>query len=143
MKKVSLEGLDIAIKQLNKTLLITRTDDFTKKYINKDAEINIEILKDGRVVNGTTTENLIRGLIVCSNYYLPYNAEQEKIKKARTQLENLVREGAVAKIKMFNTNLMQLEINVKGEDKYNYYGNGLTDLIKFVEEMNFVNLSTY
>lgn len=136
MKKVNLEGLNIAIKELNKTILISRSDDFTKKYINKDADIIIEILKDGRVVNGTSTENLVRGLIVCSNYYLPDNAEQEIVKKYKTRLEKLVRKGMTIEIKKMNTSndLIQLIVYANGVGNHNFYAHKMLEVLKLVED---------
>lgn len=136
MSKLKLSGLDIAIKEKNNTIRISPANDFSKKFINAQADIGIEILEDGRVVNGTDTENLVKGLIVCSNYYLPELSELELIRKGKTKLEKAVRKGAIVEIKKFteDQSLIQLNININGENKYNFYSKRVVDVLRMTQE---------
>ena len=134
--KLKLSGLDIAIKERNNTIQITPADDFFKKFINSKSDISIESLEDGEVVNGTMTDNLMKVLIVCSNYYLPESVEQEDICNIKTKLEKLIRKGLIVKIKKFteDASLIQLVVNVNGEDKYYFYASNVVDVLRMTQE---------
>lgn len=138
MKNIKLEGLDNIIKEKNNTIQISPADEFSKRFISKKADIRIEILEDGEVVNGTTTNNLIRGLIVCSNHYLPDTAEIEEMYEIKTKLERAVRKGAEVTIKRFGkaNDRIHLAVNIKGENKYNFYLDTLAEILEMVEETN-------
>lgn len=135
MKKLKFEGIEYAIKKLNQKINIS-IDDFSKQFIDKKADIRIEILEDGKVVNGITTQNLIRGLIVCSNHYLPESVDLEDIRDVKTKFEKTIRKGVVAKIEKVNNkdSLIRLIIEIKGKDKYTYYSENFINLLHMVEE---------
>lgn len=134
MRKIKLKGLERAVKELNKTILI-RKDDFSKEHIDKDLDLRIDLIKDDEVVNGVTTDNLIKGLIVCSNYYLPL-MEIEDIKKAKTKLEKAVKRGAVIVVEKFTEESMHMVVRIDGKNKYNFYGPSFSDIFKLVENSN-------
>lgn len=135
MSRIKLAGIEIAVKNLNKTILISK-DELSKKLMNKNADLKIEVLKNDMVVNGTTAENLIEGLMVCSNYYLPALELEEKVKKPRIKLEKLIRKGAEVKIEKFCEDSIKLIVIVNGKSKYHFYAKKITDLLKMVEESN-------
>lgn len=133
MSKVKLAGLDMAVRDLGNRIKISKEESFNKKCKSPNIRIDIKD-KDGKVVNGITNENLIEGLIICSNYYLPDNAELDIIKGYKTKLEKCIKQGAVVEVEM-SPKLVRLSINVKGMKKYNYYGNSIIDTIKLAETL--------
>ena len=139
MSKVKLAGLDIAISDLGKTVRIAKEDCLDKT--NKNTNIRIDIMdKDGNIVNGMSNENLIRGLIICSNYYLSDSIVSDEIKKYRSQLEKWVRDGVVANIDKLNSKLIRIALCIDGKNKYNYYGNTLMEAIAVTEELKIKHL---
>lgn len=133
MRKFKLKGIERAVKELNNTILITR-DDFSKEYIDKNADIKIQMLKDSKAIDSITTDNLIKGLIVCSNYYLPAIELEENLKTVKTKLEKLIRKGAAVKIVKFQEDSMRLIIKVNGDNKYNFYGSTFNQILEMVED---------
>ena len=99
MSKVKLAGIDRIVKNLNKTVIISKEEDNRDKHFN----IQVGILDaQGNIVNGITCENIIRGLIICSNYYLTSEEISEEVKNYKSKLEKLVRHGVVVKIQKFH-----------------------------------------
>jgi len=136
MSKVNLAGLDIVIRDFGKTIKISK-EDFTSKFVDKKAYIKIEILdEEGKVINGMSSENLIRGLIVCSNYFLPESEPAEEVKKYKCCLDKCIKRGAVITIEMFDeeNKQMHLAISINGHNKFNFYGLTLMEILKNVEE---------
>lgn len=136
MKHIRLDALDFLVKEKNNIIKIKQEDEFLMQFTNKDADIRIEIIEDGEVVEGMSTRNLIKGLIVCSNHYLPDTAELEDMREIKTKLEKAVRKGANVTIKNFGKDKIQLILNVKGEDKYHFYLDTIAEVIDLVEETN-------
>ena len=134
MRKINLKGLERAVKELNKTIIITR-DDFSKKHIDKDVDIKIQILHEGRVVDSVSTSNLIKGLIVLSNHYLEELIFLEDVKKKKAKLERIVRKGAEVEISNFTEKLICLKVKINGDNKYNFYAENFTDVLASVEDL--------
>jgi len=134
MSKVSLVGLDVAVKLLNNTIKIKSEES---QYNNKKTnDIKIEICnKDERVIDSLTTSNLVNGLIVCSNYFLSESMEQDAIKNYKTKLEKSIKNGATVKIDMFKKDMVRLAVNVDGRDKFNFYGKKVIELIESAESL--------
>ena len=133
MSKVNLFGLDIAIKDLNNTIKISKEDVENSKDVN----IRIDIInKEGNVVNGISTENLIQGLIVCSNAYLPGNQPVEDVKKYKCKLGKIIKKGAIIKISNFKDKDIRLLVSIREEVRFNFYGKNIIELIKNAEEFN-------
>ena len=135
MSKVKLAGIDRIVKNLNKTVIISKDEE------NKDKRFNIQVgILDvqGNIVNGITCENAIRGLIICSNYYLTSEEISEEVKNYKSKLEKLIRHGAMVKIKKFHNDGIHLALNLDGKDKYNFYGKNVIELIKKAEEYRFL-----
>jgi len=133
MSKVKLSGLDIAVKELDNTIKIKKEDSSNGKEDN----IRIDIInKEGNIIDGLSTENLIKGLIVCSNTFLPENEPLENVKKYKCRLEKLIKKGAIVKVDMLSKehDIMRLTIHIKGRDKYNFYSPTLMEAVKFTEE---------
>ena len=135
MSKIKLKGLEKVVKELDKTILI-RKDDFSKKHINKDVDIKIAILHEGRVIDSVSTSNLIKGLIVLSNHYLEELEYLEDVKKVKTKLEKAIRKGAEVEVEKFTEDSMHMVVRINGNNKYNFYGPSFSDIFKLVENSN-------
>jgi len=132
MSKVKLAGLDIAVYNFGKTIKIQKEDSGDKN--SKNIQINI-IDAQGNIVNGMTCENLVHGLIVCSNYYLPTSMQPDDNKNYKCKLEKMIKKGVVVNIKKFQNDGIHLAINLQGKDKYNFYGKNIIELINQAEEL--------
>lgn len=128
MSKIKLHGLNVIVRDQDKTIRIAKEESCSG--------INIDILdKDNHIVNGVMSDNLITGLIICSNYYLWNLEEQETAKKYRTKLEKLIRKGAQLKIQNMDSTkeYVELIINVEGKDTYHFYGKDVADSVLLAE----------
>ncbi len=134
MSKIKLNGLTNIVRNQDKTIRVALEESCK--------EINIDILdKENHIVNGVMTDNLIVGLVICSNYYLSENEEQEPIKKCRTKLDKLIRKGAKLKIKTMDgaKEYIELIVNVEGKDTYHFYGKDVADSVRMAaQDCNYI-----
>ena len=104
MSKVKLSGLDIVVKNFCKTIKVSKEDKDSEFYIS--GNIKIEIANEnGEIDNGISCNNLIRGLMVCSNYYQPDLMCVEDVKNYKCKLEKLIQKGAIVNISKLSENI--------------------------------------
>ena len=133
MSKVQLSGLDVVVKNFGKTIKVHKDDNNTEFHISGNIKIEI-VNANGEIDNGISCDNLICGLIVCSNYYQFDLMNVEDVKNYKCKLEKLIKKGSAINISKFSENMLKLTIFNNGKERYNYYAPRVIETIKMSEE---------